>query len=380
MLSLSEAVRTELQFERGSGAFVYKATHGVSEAFCIGTNPHGGYMLSLAASALVKHQRGHLPFRESDDAARSRQARVSHTRSGPFHPDMAHIRSDFYKPASPGPCQIELTPTSTSKNWSRLDFRLTQYATVGDNQTDVVEILSGHAMFTNLPAVPGPELPVKERVTVLPHTPLPQARKCPLTVHPSKLKKSKVYSGAQFKNIVHWTGKGEAGVEAKDALEWACWWGMDQDEDDVTNSAVLLPFFADQFMNGPELLPDEYSPGRAWYPTLTFSLDVKSKYPLTPIPKLANSAPAKHTVGLYSLTKAVHEGRHDITVEVWSAPSEIDDQDCTVDDDWRHKAQLLGVSTQMALVISREKKTARPGSASSSDSERPASVTPPGKL
>ncbi|KAM0791564.1 hypothetical protein ACM66B_006010 [Microbotryomycetes sp. NB124-2] len=353
MLSLSEAVRTELLFERGSGAFVYKAAHGVSRDFCIGTNPHGGYMLSLVASALVNHQRGHLPFREQQQQQQHQadaRSRIVSSSKQPHHPDMAHIRSDFYKPASPGPCQVELLPTSTSKNWSRLDFKLTQYSTVGDNQTDVVVILAGHAMFTILPSVPGPELPVKESVTVLPHTPLPQARKCPLTVHPTQ---------------------GEAGVEANDALEWACWWGMDQDEDDVTSSAALLPFFADQFMNGPELLPDEYSPGRAWYPTLTFSLDVKSKYPLSPIPKLANSAPAKHTVGLYALTKTVHEGRHDITVEVWSAPSDVADEDAKVDDDWRNKAQLLGISTQMALVISREKKVARPGSTSSSDSEGP---------
>ncbi|KAK4048264.1 hypothetical protein OIO90_005883 [Microbotryomycetes sp. JL221] len=363
-MSLAEAVRTQLWFERGNGAFVYKPTHGVVKNFCIGNNPHGGYMLSLVTSALVKHQRGHLPFNDNDNHDK-RQIQF-------HHPDLAHIRSDFYKPAQPGPCQIELLPTSNTKNWSRLDFKLSQYSTPTNNQSDLIEILSGHAMFTMLPGVPGPELPDKTAVTVLPHTPLPQARKCPLRVHPSKLKKSTVYSGAQFKNVVHWTEPGEAGVEAKDAMEWGCWWGMDQAQDDVTKSAVLLPFFADQFMNGPELLPPEYSPGRAWYPTLTFSLDVKSKYPLTSIPKMSNSTPAKQTVGLYSLTKAVQEGRHDITVEVWSAPSDIgstgsDGQVDTDSDEWRSKAQLLGISTQMALVISREKP-------------QPRAPSPPGKL
>lgn len=67
---------------------------------------------------------------------------------------------------------------------------------------------------------------------------------------------------------------------------------------------------------------------------------------------MEGSTPASHTVGLYSTSKFVSEGRHDITVEVWSAPGGLGVGELEKDgEEWRRKCQVLGVSTQMALTI-----------------------------
>lgn len=109
---------------------------------------------------------------------------------------------------------------------------------------------------------------------------------------------------------------------------------------------VLLPFFADVAKNGPESLPADQRPGPSWFPTLTLSLDFKAKFPLPP-------ASAKRTFGLYSTTKSIHDGRHDLTVEVWSAPLDLGEGGTAEDGGkWRTEgSRLLGVSTQVRFVL-----------------------------
>lgn len=88
----------------------------------------------------------------------------------------------------------------------------------------------------------------------------------------------------------------------------------------------------------------------SWYPTMSLSLDYKSKFPL-------ESTFATRTFGLYSTTKSIHEGRHDLTVEVWAAPADLGarkaeererEQGADGVERWRREgARLVGVSTQV---------------------------------
>lgn len=146
-----------------------------------------------------------------------------------------------------------------------------------------------------------------------------------------------------------------------------------------------MPFFADVAKNGPEMLPAGQRPGpscallssrvlsvricsgdplcapssHSWYPTMSLSLDFKSKFPLSPSSRAQYGT---RTFGLYSTTKSIHDGRHDLTVEVWAGPADLgarkpetregeDDGDRVAR--WRREgARLVGVSTQVRFLLS----------------------------
>lgn len=99
------------------------------------------------------------------------------------------------------------------------------------------------------------------------------------------------------------------------------------------------------FRNLPELLPKGQKPGMSWFPTMVMAIDFKFK-----IPKSSNAF-AKRTVGLHSYGNFMSDGRHDNSVEVWTAPCELGDENAKVDKDWRNEQFCLAVSTQMALTL-----------------------------
>lgn len=87
---------------------------------------------------------------------------------------------------------------------------------------------------------------------------------------------------------------------------------------------------------------------------MTFSLDFKSRFPLP-------ASFGRRTIGLYSTTKTIHEGRHDLTVECWAAPADLGDKSGVREDGlrreddgverWRREeARLVGVSTQVRSI------------------------------
>ncbi|ORY84143.1 thioesterase-like superfamily-domain-containing protein [Leucosporidium creatinivorum] len=330
MVSLTSAISSSLAYERGNGASVYNAA--VSETYTIGSVPHGGYILSIITQAALQYQKASSP-----------------------HHDPAHLSADFLKPSSVGACQVEISTFTQTQRWTRLDVALYQYTTPGDLSTPRILKVRGSLMFTTLPPLLAPAPPSKEHVTVLPHTPIPEARICPLKIHPSQCEKGELYRSARFSKECAWSEKvgvlGSKDEEGRGRLSWGAWWEMSEEADDVRSNVALVPFFADQFRNGVELLEGEHSPGLSWFPTLTFSLQFISRFPLAAIPTLPHSKPAPRTVGLYSTTKFSSEGRHDITVEVWSAPSGLGEKVEVGSDEWRKEAQILGVSTQMALTL-----------------------------
>jgi hypothetical protein len=97
-------------------------------------------------------------------------------------------------------------------------------------------------------------------------------------------------------------------------------------------------------------------PTLSWYATLVLSLEYKAKIPDDP-------RYSKRTVGLYSYGKFMHDGLHDITVEIWTAPSAIGEG--TEIEGWREDQVCLGITHQMALTapsIANECKAAQANS------------------
>lgn len=96
------------------------------------------------------------------------------------------------------------------------------------------------------------------------------------------------------------------------------------------------------FRNYAELLPKGQRSGPSWFPTMVLAIDFKVK-----IPKDYSF----RTVGLWAEGKHMQDGRHDNTVEVWTAPCEFGDRSAKIEPDWRKKQYCLCVSTQMALTL-----------------------------
>jgi len=88
------------------------------------------------------------------------------------------------------------------------------------------------------------------------------------------------------------------------------------------------------------------------------TLTIEFKFPI-PLP---SSDHAARTVGIYSSARFMNDpqGRHDVSLEIWTAPCDIGEGQETVG--WRDKQVCLAISTQMALTVPmevNEKKRAR---------------------
>ena len=99
------------------------------------------------------------------------------------------------------------------------------------------------------------------------------------------------------------------------------------------------------FRNLPEMLPKKQKPGISWFPTMVMAIDFKFKIPKIP------GRYAKRTVGLYAYGNFMQDGRHDNSVEVWTAPCELREKGTNLSKDWRKDQFCLAVSTQMALTL-----------------------------
>lgn len=76
-------------------------------------------------------------------------------------------------------------------------------------------------------------------------------------------------------------------------------------------------------------------------------MSVEFKHPLP-------STSSQKTVGVFVEGRFMKGGRHDISVEIWSAPSEIGTG--TVEPGWRESQVCLAVSQQTALTIPIKEK------------------------
>lgn len=89
----------------------------------------------------------------------------------------------------------------------------------------------------------------------------------------------------------------------------------------------------------------------SWYATVMMTIDFRSK-----IPSFDTGLFSPRTAGLYSTGRFMTEGRHDVYVEVWTAPDIIGGkQGSVVDSAWREKQVCLAISQQVSLTIPLEK-------------------------
>ncbi|GAA5863015.1 hypothetical protein JCM8547_003651 [Rhodosporidiobolus lusitaniae] len=345
VLPLDKAVGVTLAYIK-QGAPPYSGpshvyTADLSSNWCVGSTAHGGVLLGVLTSAVQTHQS---------------------LASSP-HVHVAHLTSQFLSASLLGRASVEVQQVSATKRWTRLDVKLFQYTPdpyPADRTAPGVERvlrITAHFLVGSLPPLPPPGPGPKTEGTTLNYF----ERPCPLLDHPGGLEAdTPVPAKLRFRNGMRWK---EVRVEkAEGVLSWGAWIEMTGGED-LTSSAALLPFFADVAKNGPELL--DPPPAPSWYPTMNLSLDFKAAFPLLSSTSSQSSSlgPARHTLGIYSTTKLIYEGRHDLTVEVWSAPCELgaggeaggQEKDEKGVERWRREgSRLLGVSTQMALALSLE--------------------------
>jgi hypothetical protein len=80
------------------------------------------------------------------------------------------------------------------------------------------------------------------------------------------------------------------------------------------------------------------------------TLSIEFKFPI-PSPSLDHSS---RTIGVYSCGRFINDpqGRQDLGVELWTAPSNIGEGE--PGEGWRDKQVCLAISTQMALTIPME--------------------------
>lgn len=330
MAPLSEAIRTAYGYTQHNETRVY--TGEVDTEWVIGSVAHGGAVISCCVDAAWQHQ--------------------SH--SHPHHPDPAHLSAQFLTASSGGPFEVHIKPVSVSSRWTRLDVSFYQPRPAPHPPHLRVRV---HMIFTSLPPLALPISPSPTSMTLLPHTPSPLASQCPLRFSPSECVDTGVFS-------VFKSSKRLLMAERRDMLEpgydhglrWGSWTELTDEAEDLTQNPAMIAFFADLFRNGPELLPKGERPGKSWFPTITMTVEFKAKWPLlpTPLSPSEKGSLAPRTVGIFSTTKWIQDGRHDDTVEVWSAPSTIGTGQPAVtpgSDEWRKTSQILAVSTQVGLTV-----------------------------
>lgn len=205
---------------------VYRA--GIDVEWTIGEVPHGGYMAALVLDALSRHQ---------ERAGR--------------HPDAAHLTIQFLFASTVAPCEIHITRASLSKRWTRLDVALYQEGSKAPR-------LRAHALYTDLPELGPPARPSKTNVTVLPNSISEFAQVCPLQIHPADCSIISTPPAFNFRNRIAWSTPA-TDVIVKD-LSWGGWIELNDREEDVRRSAVLMGFFGDLFRNGLEKLPKDEQP------------------------------------------------------------------------------------------------------------------------
>ncbi|THH30424.1 hypothetical protein EUX98_g3764 [Antrodiella citrinella] len=152
-------------------------------------------------------------------------------------------------------------------------------------------------------------------------------------------------------------------VHAKNAetpqqgLEYGLWLSLNDRQEQLTTP--MLAFMADTYEALDEHIPGAHQQLRAkrqpvsggiaitsWAPTMVMTLEFKF-----PVPKPSSTDYSSRTVAVFSSGKFMNDpqGRHDVYVEVWTAPSDIGEG--VVKDDWKETQRCLAVSTQMALLL-----------------------------
>ncbi|KAJ3506300.1 hypothetical protein NLJ89_g6946 [Agrocybe chaxingu] len=219
------------------------------------------------------------------------------------HVDPIHITAYFLRATVPSPFTVCVRTVKVGVGFTNVTAELMQEG--------VTKIMT-HAIF----GLNGPSPTDKLNLSLNP--PSPYARRHPLHSHPSQAPLKPMDPRWRFHEYVKWTEEPE--IRSRNR----------PDHPKRTNSSTVG------------------GGGLDWFPTMTLSIEFKNK---VPPPSLSH---ADRTVGIYSNGSFMTppQGRHDIYVEVWSAPSNIGEGQ--PQENWRDDQVCLAIATQMALALPME--------------------------
>ncbi|KAL4081213.1 thioesterase-like superfamily-domain-containing protein [Scleroderma citrinum] len=285
--------------------------------------PQGGYALGTVVEACIQHQAS----------------------GGSPHTDPIHVTAHFLRATNIGPGDVHIKLIKSGKMFTNLQAELVQKNTVK---------ITAHIIFGDISPQPAAAI---QRTLV---SPSPYARRLPLHCHPSEATLSEIRPAFTFRSQMHWSV--DEAIVARNqpdnptrttsetvgggGVEWGAWCELSNEGDKLRTSAI--PFFGDNFMNLPMLLP-ESEPGhigssRSWFPTIIMTIEFKSRIP-------SSADFSDRTVGIYFESRFLHDpqARHNGRIEVWTAPSCIGQG--IVEEGWRDKQYCIAVADQMALML-----------------------------
>ncbi|KAI0028269.1 thioesterase-like superfamily-domain-containing protein [Vararia minispora EC-137] len=307
MAPFSEATRVRRAETREDSSTVYVGT--ADTEWSIGAVPHGGYVLALVLNALIAHQ------------------------TGSTHPDPIHITAHFLRSTSPGPFSVRVKLYRVGRVTANLGAELWQAGTLR---------VTTHAIFSVLDTASAPDtIPL----TLAP--PAPYARLTPFRVPPARTPVTQTRSSEIMRFAHHLVQAREPSVAEHQApangAELGEYWSFEDPAEPLTPAALAL--FADLFPNVlPRLVRESRAGGKqseSWHPTLVLSLEFKF-----PVPR------DMRVIGSFAASRFVNDpnARHDVYVELWTAPGEIgsgrDERRL-----WREEQRCVAVAHQTAMLV-----------------------------
>ncbi|KAH7106612.1 thioesterase-like superfamily-domain-containing protein [Auriculariales sp. MPI-PUGE-AT-0066] len=314
---------------------------------CVGSLPFGGHILAVVISA------------------------VQETIKDTPLPDVIHLAAYFLKAGEVGPCEVRVRYIRHGKTFNNLEVQLIQKGATRLTAQFIVGIL----IEPQLDPISAPPL------TLTPASPL--YRRTPVGLHPSQAEAIQLPKFLRFRGglrcavdkLYDERNRQKAGgandssdINKNGVLEYGALLELTHPEDEVT--AVTMPIFADMFRSTPVLLTAAEGrtsitegAGFNWFPTMVLSIEFKHRLPRGP-------SVARNRVAIYSESRFLTAGRHEVMIEVWTTPPGVlGDARPPLESDWREKMVCLAVSTQMALTMSGLENTKRGNRSSQSTSK-----------
>ncbi|KAA1474691.1 hypothetical protein DENSPDRAFT_804531 [Dentipellis sp. KUC8613] len=290
-------------------------TGNAHRSWTVGAVPQGGYVLGLIIEACVQHQ------------------------ASTKLPDPLHVTAHYLKPTSLGPLEVHVRMLKSGQTLCNITAELIQKGTTK---------VTTQSIFGNMdPAAAHPS-----EITMTLEPPSPLARVTPFHTPPSACSPAKVFWGLNFKQHML-NAYDETIAERHDRLtaagtgdggtEQGLWAGFVDPSDKLSPSA--LAFFADVGPNklAVSVLPED---PQVWFPTIVMSLEFRA-----PLPREGGSLSTR-TLGIMMASRFMNapQSRHDISVELWTAPGEIGEGK-ELREGWREEQRCLLVAHQMALIV-----------------------------
>ncbi|KZW03621.1 hypothetical protein EXIGLDRAFT_828473 [Exidia glandulosa HHB12029] len=294
----------------------------------VGAIPFGGFLLSIILAAC--------------------EEAVKET---PLH-DAIHLTAYFLQACQVGPCEVHVKFLKKGKAFHNLEAVLIQNGTTR---------ITAHLIFGRLgPAFLDPATPGSV-TTLTPATPL--YRRTPIC-HPSETTTFDFRRGINIRDILKKgadsrfaernkrkanTPNAGTNPDMNGILEYGGYYQFVNPTDELTQ--ITIPIIADLHRSTPELLKGIFTPPEGmfnWYPTMVLQIEFKHKIPKGP-------SYSRNMAAIYSQSRFIAEGRHDVSVEVWTAPPGAPGEPAdVVEDSWREKMVCVAVATQMSLSMTAE--------------------------